>query len=79
MLQDILNVLDWLKDTLTTVVDFLVSTVTGFVEILRCIPGVLSVLTSSIAYLPDVVQVFAILTIVICVLYLIAGRDTGGD
>lgn len=79
MLQNILDVVDWLKDTLTTVFDFVVSIFTGFIDILKCIPGVLSVLTSSIAYLPDVVQVFAILTIVICVLYLIVGRDTGGD
>lgn len=77
MLQDILNIFVWLKDTIVSVLDFGLGLITDFVEVLKIIPGVLSVLTSSIAYLPDLVQVFAILTIVISVVYLMAGRDTG--
>lgn len=79
MLQDILQACRWIIDTLQNVFTFVISLFTDFIEVLKVIPGVLSAITSAIAFLPDIVTVFAVLTITISVIYVMAGRDQGGN
>jgi len=79
MLQDILQACRWIIDTLQNVFTFVISLFSDFIEIIKVIPGVLSAVTSAIAFLPDIVMVFAVLTIVVSVIYTMAGRDQGGN
>ena len=78
MLDSIINGFSWLVDTFQAWFNFMVSLFTGFVDMLRMIPQVVTMLYGSIGYLPRVLSVFAYLTIAISVLYLILGREQGG-
>lgn len=78
MLHDILQALRWVIDFFQNIGEFIISLMSDFIEIIKVIPGVLSVLTSAIALLPDVVTAFAVLTITISVIYLLANREQGG-
>ena len=78
MLQDILQAVRWIIDTLQNIGDFIISLMSDFIEVLRVLPGILSAITSAIALLPDIVSVFAYATIFIAVIYLMANREQGG-
>lgn len=50
----------------------------GLVDLFKAVPAALSVLTSSVSYLPAVLISFATLSISITVVYLILNREEGG-
>lgn len=74
--------LDWIKNFLESLWDIILSLV-GFVEqiakglfdLLKYLPEVVSMVTSSIGWLPSVLTVFATLSITVSVIMLIAGRN----
>lgn len=74
--------LDWIKNFLESLWDIILSLV-GFVEqiakgltdLLKYLPEVVSMVTSSVGWLPSVLTVFATLSITVSVIMLIAGRN----
>ena len=74
--------LDWIKNFLESLWDIILSLV-GFVEqiakglfdLLKYLPEVVSMVSSSIGWLPSVLTVFATLSITVSVIMLIAGRN----
>lgn len=54
--------------------NFIISMFTGLYDIIRIIPAIISTLTLSIGYMPDFLVVFATLTLIVMVIFVIAGR-----
>lgn len=67
-----------LLDGLQTIFDFVVSLVTGLIEVVKFLPRVFSTLFSSIGQMPSFLTAFAVLTVTILILYIVVGRDNGG-
>lgn len=54
--------------------NFIISMFTGLYDIIRIIPAITSTLTVSIGYMPDFLVAFAALTLIVMVIFVIAGR-----
>ena len=54
---------------------FVVSLVTGTINLLQMIPQGISILTQSIGFLPQVFVMFATVSITVLVIYMIVGRS----
>lgn len=54
--------------------NFIISMFTGLYDIIRIIPAITSTLTVSIGYMPDFLVAFATLTLIVMVIFVIAGR-----
>lgn len=67
-----------LLDGLQTIFDFVVSLVTGLIDVVKFLPRVFSTLFSSIGQMPSFLTAFAVLTVTILILYIVVGRDNGG-
>lgn len=79
MFDTIKNFFLWIYNLIVDIVGFITSLVTGLINVLKSIPQILTFTSSSIGFLPSVLSVFATLTITISVIYLIVGRNSGGD
>lgn len=79
MLDTIKNFFLWIYNLIVDIIGFITSLVTGLINVLKSIPQILTFITSSIGFLPSVLSVFATLTITISIIYLIVGRQSGGD
>lgn len=68
-----------LVNFITTVFDLIGSFVKQLGYMLTALTKVASIVTATIAYLPDWLKMFATLTLTICTVYLILGRNKGGE
>ena len=66
-----------LIETVQNIGDFIISEVKGIAQILLHIPTIVSQLTALIGQMPPYLEIFAIVTFSICILYVILGRDNG--
>lgn len=78
MLDSLTNFFDWLYSFLGNIGNFLISIIDGLLNIIKSLPVVMNMISSSIGYLPSTLAAFATLTITISIVYLLVGRDTGG-
>lgn len=78
MVETFQNFFSKFSSFLDSVVNFVSSVINGFITIFKTLPLVKTFGESAIAYLPDFLKAFAIITIVISIAYLIVGRQTGG-
>lgn len=78
MLESLSNFFDWFQEIFSSIFTFIKSILTAPLEIFKIIPTVFSYLINSIGNLPTILISFATMTIVISVVYLIAGREQGG-
>lgn len=76
--------LDWfvnfglsVLEVFTSLFGFLVSLVKGLFELISMLPSIVTLLVESIGFLPSIVSFFASLSILISIIYLIAGRNNG--
>ena len=73
---------DFLKqiaDFIGSIIDFVIQMVSGLVRLLTLIPTCVTLLTESLGVLPTVLVGFASVTITVCVIFIILGREHGGD
>lgn len=77
-----INFFQWLSEFFTSFVNIIVSgfrlvwnLLGGLVDFLRVLPTVISMLTSSISNLPDIVLPFATISITVAIVLLILGRS----
>lgn len=75
------NIFNWLQESvlsfwnvINSVLSLLFSLIQSLVDIVRMLPGIVSTITLSIGFLPDMVMVFAGLSLVVSIMFLIAGR-----
>ena len=78
MLDTLVNFFEWITGVVESLFNFISSVVTGLFNIVKSFPVVISLLTSSIGFLPSTLVAFASITITISIVYLLVGRDTGG-
>lgn len=67
-----------LVNFVNTVFDLIGSFVKQLGYMLSALTKVVGIVTQTILYLPDWLRVFGTLTVTICVVYLILGRNKGG-
>lgn len=69
---------DFLVTAIGSLCNLAISVVKGIIRLITLIPTAVEVLTVSIGILPSVLAGFASITITVCVIFLLAGRDQGG-
>lgn len=70
---------DWLVDIITALVDFLWTLIKGLIQLISLIPSGVTALTNSIGLLPSLFVGFATATITISVIFILVGRNSGGN
>lgn len=78
-MEFITNFIDWIKNIIDTVVDFFTGFIENLVLLFKYIGIAANMAYDLIAGLPDWLQVFGTVTIVVSVIFMILGRETGGD
>lgn len=76
------SLINWLQDFFHSLVDIVVSVcrlvwnlLGGLVDFIKVLPSIISMLTSSIANLPDIVLPFATISITAAIVLLVLGRS----
>lgn len=77
MLNWFVNFGSSILEVCTSLFGFLISLVKGLFELISMLPSIITLLVDSIGFLPSVVSLFASLSIMISIIYLIAGRNNG--
>lgn len=67
----------WLIDTLTQAWEFLMNMINGLILALRCVTQMTTMAIETITNFPDWLQAFGIITITICGIYIVVGREAG--
>lgn len=62
-----------------SLIDLVVKIVTGLVQLLQMIPSMVQTLTGSLGLLPPILVAFASVTITVAVIFIILGREGGGQ
>ena len=70
---------NWIVSTVSALVGFVLQIIDGLFRLIGLIPVAVNVLTQSVGYLPSILAVFAGATITISVIFIIVGRQGGGD
>lgn len=73
------NFIDWFKNIIDTVWGFLTGFIENLVLLFKYIGIASKMAYDLIAGLPDWLQVFGTVTILVSVIFMILGRETGGD
>ena len=74
-----LDALSQVVDFIGMIIDFVIQLVTGLVQLLLLIPKCVQMLTGSLLFLPPFLLTFATATITVSVIFIIVGRQGGGD
>lgn len=78
-MEYLLSFFEWLGDALSSLWDFLSSTFENLSTFVKYLANAVSLAYEIIATLPTWLQGFAIITLLVSLVYLIVGRSTGGD
>lgn len=68
-----------IADFIGSLIQFVVQMVDGLIRLLALIPKCVTLLTDSIGALPTLLIAFASVTITVSVIFIILGREHGGD
>lgn len=79
MFEMLNNFFSSVSDVIEKIVSFFRGFLDGMVTFFKIIPNAVNTVTSWVESLPTVLKVFAVVTLTISVIYLILGRDTGGN
>lgn len=78
--------MDWIisffqdiAQTLSGVVNFLVTLVSGLLTLIKMLPSLIADMTSAVGYLPTVLTTFFGISVTVTVIFLLAGRGQGGE
>lgn len=77
MISFLVDAFNWIVDIVTSLFSFLGTLIEGLLNLAKALPQAISMLTESVGYLPSTLAVFATLTVTICVLFIVLGRDGG--
>lgn len=78
-MQFLTDFIDWIKNLIDTVVDFFTGFIENLVLLFKYIGIAANMAYDLIAGLPDWLQVFGTVTVVVSVIFMILGRETGGS
>ena len=74
-----LGALKEIVDFIGMIIDFVIQMVTGIVQLLTLIPKMVETLTASLGLLPTFLVGFAGVTVTVAVIFIIVGREGGGE
>lgn len=77
-MQYIIDFVDFIYNTITSLLDMLVGFVQNLILLLQYLGVVANICYSTIATMPSWLQTFGTVTIIVSVLYMILGRNSGG-
>lgn len=78
-MQFLIDFIDWIKNLIDTVVDFASGLIDNFVLLFKYIGIAAELAYKLVDTLPDWLKVFGTVTVVVSVVFMILGRETGGD
>ena len=70
---------DWLQNIISSVTDFFSGFIDSIVKFFEYLTFAKNYALQLINFLPPWLKAFAIITITVSVIYLVVGRDSGGD
>lgn len=73
----IIDGFNWIIDFFRTIFDFITNTFTTLAMVFQYIFTIVEVATNVILSLPTWLQAFGLITISVCAVYIIVGRDAG--
>lgn len=73
----IIDFVDFLISTIRTVWDFFIQTVNELISFVKIIVSSIGIFTSTISTLPSWLKMFGVVTLGVCIAYLLVGRDAG--
>lgn len=76
MLDWLINAFNSLCSVVMSVIQLVISLLKSVFDLIMLLPSIVSLLVDSIGFLPSVVSLFAVLSISVSVIYLVAGRNT---
>lgn len=79
MISLLSNFFAWIVDILESLWSYATGLIRGLLTVVRALPQVVTLTTSTIGHLPSVLLIFAYVTVAVCVTYTVLGRNTGGD
>lgn len=71
--------MQWIIDTFSSLIEFIISIFTGLFSVVKMIPSIITTLMSGIGYMPSYLVAFATITLVVCIVFLLAGRGGASD
>ena len=71
--------LTWIINTIISLWNFLITLIKGLLQLISLIPMSVNMLTDSIGVLPSIFVAFATATITISVIFILVGRESGGQ
>lgn len=74
-----LDALKTIVDFIGMIIDLAVKMVTGLLDLLQLIPSMVSTLNQSVSLLPAFLVAFAGVTITVSVIFILVGRNAGGE
>lgn len=75
----LLQFFNYFVELISSLVSFAIQLVTGVVRLLTLIPSAVLNLTNAVGYLPSILSAFAAATITVSVIFIIVGREGGGQ
>jgi|GEM_PF-5639893 len=75
MLEALYQIIDFFG----MIIDFVIQLVTGLIQLLMLIPKCIEMLTGSMLFLPPFLLAFSTATITVSVIFIIVGRNGGGE
>lgn len=69
---------EWIINTVTMVIDFFISFVDSLTLLLKYLGVVANICYACVASLPSWLQTFALITVAVCILCMVLGRNSGG-
>ena len=79
MFEWLSNFGDWLQSIFNPLITFFQSFIHGFKVLFSSFPTIIRLVTSSVGYLPSLFAAFVGITLIILIVYIIVGRNAGGD
>lgn len=70
---------DWVVDTVSALIEFLWTLIKGLIQLISLIPTAVNLLTNAIGILPSIMVAFATATITVSVIFILVGRESGGQ
>jgi len=74
-----LDALHQIVEFIGMIIDFAIQLITGLIQLLLLIPKCIQMLTGSLLFLPPFLVAFATATVTVSVIFIIVGRNGGGD
>lgn len=68
-----------LAQTLSGIVNFVVTLVDGLLSLIKMLPSLIADMTTAVGFLPTVLTTFFGVSVTVTIIFLIAGRGQGGE